>query len=155
MEKMVSWTLSNVPPSSVPPAKILEIGSGNGNLLFALADAGYDPSYLAGIDYSLDAVKLARRIASERGGECERIVFEEIDFLSVEIEEGKPRGMPKIDADEAGEGTDEGWTLVLDKGTYDAMALSEHDEDGKRPCDSYPYRAAALLRSGGYYLINL
>ncbi|KAL5503949.1 EFM4_2 [Sanghuangporus vaninii] len=164
VDKMVSWTLSNVPPSSSSssssspsvssssPPKILEIGSGNGNLLFALADAGYDPSYLAGIDYSPDAVRLARKIASERGGGCEKIIFEEIDFLNVKFEEGRLCGIPGVSAGE--KRREDGWTLVLDKGTYDAMALAERDEGGARPSDSYPERVAALLTPDGYFLIT-
>ncbi|KAL5485819.1 EFM4_1 [Sanghuangporus weigelae] len=164
VEKMVSWALSNVPPSSSssssasPSAssssapKILEVGSGNGNLLFALVDAGYDPSYLAGIDYSPDAVRLAREIASERGRGCEKVIFEEVDFLNMRLEEGKLCGILEVSAGEKGGG--DGWTLVLDKGTYDAMALAERDEDGTRPSDSYPERVAALLAPGGYFLIT-
>ncbi|OCB85326.1 hypothetical protein A7U60_g7631 [Sanghuangporus baumii] len=157
VEKMVSWALSNVPPSpsssssaspsvsSSSPPKILEVGSGNGNVLFALADAGYDPSYLAGIDYSPDAVRLARKIASERGGGCEKITFEEVDFLNLKLEQRKLCGIPKVGGGEKEEGGEDGWTLVLDKGSYDAMALAERDEDGTRPSDSYPERVATLL----------
>ncbi|KAH9068369.1 S-adenosyl-L-methionine-dependent methyltransferase [Lactarius deliciosus] len=67
VEKMVDWTLENVPAASGP--QILEIGSGNGTLLFALRDAGYAASRLTGLDYSSDAVKLARLIAPTRNGE--------------------------------------------------------------------------------------
>ncbi|EPT05581.1 hypothetical protein FOMPIDRAFT_83235 [Fomitopsis schrenkii] len=35
-----------------------QLGTGNGNLLFALREAGYAPGRISGLDYSVDAVKL-------------------------------------------------------------------------------------------------
>ena len=78
VEKMVDWTLENVPITSQP--QILEIGSGNGTLLFALHSAGYAASHLAGIDYSQDAVKLARMVA--RSQNSEQVTFHVCDFIS-------------------------------------------------------------------------
>jgi SAM-dependent methyltransferase len=78
VEKMVDWTLEHVPASSDP--RILEIGSGNGTLLFALREAGYAAPHLTGIDYSPDAVKLARMVARSRNSEC--VAFHVCDFLS-------------------------------------------------------------------------
>jgi len=67
VEKMVNWTLENIPITSQP--HILEIGSGNGTLLFVLHEAGYAASHLTGIDYSPDAVKFACMVA--RSQNCE------------------------------------------------------------------------------------
>ncbi|KAJ7274277.1 S-adenosyl-L-methionine-dependent methyltransferase [Mycena haematopus] len=133
VDKMVKWALEHVPPSQNP--SILEVGSGNGTLLFALADAGYNPSLLCGIDYSPDAVTLARAIgaASESGGDA--ITFAECDFLTAD---------PPSDT----------WDLLLDKGTFDAIALAEKGPDGKSPAARYPARVARLLKPGAHFLIT-
>ncbi|KAJ7903419.1 S-adenosyl-L-methionine-dependent methyltransferase [Mycena olivaceomarginata] len=132
VEKMVKWALQHVPPSQNP--SILEVGSGNGTLLFGLADAGYNGSLLCGIDYSPDAVNLARAIgaASDTGS---TITFAECDFLIAD----PPRDR---------------WDLLLDKGTFDAIALAEKDADGKSPAARYPARVARLLKPGASFLIT-
>jgi len=139
VEKMVGWTLENVPAASGP--QILEIGSGNGTLLFALRDAGYAASHLTGLDYSLDAVKLARLIASTRNSE--EIAFRVGDFLrdSPPLTTGRP--------DASGR-----WDLLLDKGTYDAISLGDKDGLGRSPQEAYPGEASRLLKEGGYILIT-
>ncbi|KAF8206297.1 S-adenosyl-L-methionine-dependent methyltransferase [Mycena galopus ATCC 62051] len=133
VDKMVKWALEHTPPSQNP--SILEIGSGNGTLLFALADAGYDAALLCGIDYSPDAVALARAIgaASESGS---AVTFAECDFLVADP--------PGPDA----------WDLLLDKGTFDAIALAEKDADGTSPAARYPVRVARLLKPGARFLIT-
>ena len=139
VEKMVDWALENMPVSSDP--RILEIGSGNGSLLFALREAGYTPRYLIGLDYSSDAVKLARMVARTRSSE--EIGFHVCDFLS----ELPPPASGCLDP--LG-----GWDLLLDKGTYDAIALGEKGESGGSPVAAYPIRASRLLREDGYFLIT-
>lgn len=137
VEKMKNWALKHVLPTSDP--FIVEIGVGNGNLLFALLEEGYNAKRMAGVDYSPDAIRLARSIAQTK--EAEDITFESSDFLNDDLL--KLDGMDGC-----------GWDLVLDKGTYDAMALAERDETGKKPCDVYPCRVAAVLKPGGYFLIT-
>jgi len=140
VEKMVDWTLQNVPPSA--DASILEVGSGNGTLLFGLLKAGYKASTLHGIDYSAGAVKLATEIAQTHDGSD--IAFSECDFLNDE---------PRAPQD-ASDGRKAVWDLLLDKGTYDAIALGEKDEEGRPPTWNYPSRVARLLKPGGYFLIT-
>jgi len=138
---MVEWSLENIPPSS--NALVLEIGSGNGTLLFGLIDAGYNPENLSGIDYSVGAVALSTQIAQTRGGS--KVNFNECDFLKDD---------PPIPENlRLGSRTDV-WDLVLDKGTYDAIALGQQDDQGRSPCINYPGRAARLLKPGGYFLIT-
>lgn len=145
---MVQWALTHTPPTPDPAPSILEVGSGNGNLLFALACAGYPPSRLAGIDYSPDAVALSSSVAESRGVEFKEIVFAEADFLD---ERERRTGMPRVSGMRAGEG----WDVVMDKGTYDAIALSENvDANGDRVYRRYPLRIAEILKPGGYFLIT-
>ena len=145
VEKMVDWAMENLPPSSQPT--VLEVGSGNGTLLFALQEAGYLASRMCGFDYSSDAVNLAKAIGSTRGDGAEEISFTVRDFLSEELE------VPRSILGSAGDAW-EGWNLVLDKGTFDAIALGEKDESGRSPAASYPSKLAHLLRPGGYFLIT-
>jgi 2-polyprenyl-3-methyl-5-hydroxy-6-metoxy-1,4-benzoquinol methylase len=44
--------------------------------------------------------------------------------------------------------------LILDKGTYGAIALMKKDEDGRIPAEGYPMRVAKLLNPGGHFLIT-
>jgi len=150
IEKMVDWTLENVPITSQP--RILEIGSGNGTLLFALHEAGYTASHLSGIDYSPDAVKLAHMVA--RTQNSEQVAFHVCDFLSElppppSLSLPSPAASAQLDA-----GALSSWDLLLDKGTYDAIALGEKDESGRSPVAAYPVRASKLLKEDGYLLIT-
>lgn len=162
VEKMVDWALENIPPSNDPAPFILEVGAGNGNLLFALCDAGYPPDRMCGVDYSADAVRLARAIGHSRQQEEEdeedadkddgkgpdAIAFEVCDFLQQDVTPldgmtpslgGEPHAV---------------WDLVLDKGTFDAMALAEKDENGRTPADSYPERIGRVVKPSGFFLIT-
>jgi len=141
VEKMVDWALKYVPPSTHPWT--LEIGSGNGTLLFALLDADYPPERLSGIDYSQGSVKLAQSIAATRGGD--NISFRLCDFLKED-----PPTLPSMPQSSSADL----WDLILDKGTFDAIALMEDDHRGMAPADGYPTKVTRLLRPGGYFLIT-
>ncbi|KAG2018020.1 chaperone, variant 3 [Coprinopsis cinerea AmutBmut pab1-1] len=169
VEKMVDWAVDNIPPTDNPT--ILEVGSGNGTLLFGLHEAGYGPTLLAGIDYSMGAVKLARGIAvqktkegrdeedeDEAGEEVEKesgkagadqILFDQCDFL-----EDTPLALPIHSEGAKRERKTGVWDLLLDKGTYDAIALGEKDEQGRSPAVRYPGRVVRLLKPGGIFLIT-
>ncbi len=134
---MVDWCVQNVPPSSSP--KILEVGCGNGILLTSLVESGYDPTNIYGVDYSPDAVSLAIKVSEKHGESTSKIHYSVCDFLQDEAK------------DAAGESI---YDLVLDKGTFDAMALAEKDAEGRSPSDAYPGRVAKHLRTGGYFLIT-
>lgn len=135
---MVDWCLQHVPVSQSP--SILEIGSGNGILLTSLTENGYDSKRMQGIDYSSDAVTLARKVASAHGTSASDIRYSVCDFLNDDV----PKASPEIAA----------YDLILDKGTFDAIALAERNPDGTAPSDSYPKRLATALSSGGYFLIT-
>lgn len=164
VEKMVDWALENVPTDPAP--YILEVGAGNGNLLFALCDAGYAPHKICGVDYSADAINLAQAIAKARavqpsaedagddeedagGGPAgaDKITFATCDFLQDEVARLSGMGA-ESDSDVAV------WDFVLDKGTFDAIALAEKDEAGKAPADGYPARIGRVVKPGGYFLIT-
>ncbi|KAE9391384.1 S-adenosyl-L-methionine-dependent methyltransferase [Gymnopus androsaceus JB14] len=143
IDKMVQWAAEHVPSSDNPI--ILEIGSGNGTLLFSLIEEeNYSPKLLCGIDYSEDAVNLAKNIANKRG--VQDITFNTCDFLT--------QDPPPISEEQESSGRIDTWDLLLDKGTYDAIALGEKDELGRSPIFSYPLRTARLIKPGGFFLIT-
>ena len=48
-----------------------------------------------------------------------------------------------------------GWDVVLDKGTFDAISLSdEKDMSGRRICEGYKERVVPLIREGGIMLLT-
>ncbi|KAF8656216.1 hypothetical protein AX16_002652 [Volvariella volvacea WC 439] len=142
VEKMVDWIQDNIPSSSNPA--VLEVGSGNGILLISLVEAGYSAKQLSGLDYSPDATALARAVARQRS--AEDILFITGDFLQ--------NDPPPLANPFSPQGTPPQWDLILDKGTFDAIALSVKDENGKSPAAQYPARVKHLLRPGGYFLIT-
>ncbi|KZV97431.1 S-adenosyl-L-methionine-dependent methyltransferase [Exidia glandulosa HHB12029] len=140
VEKMVEWTAEHVPASPAP--YILDIGTGNGVMLFSLAEEGYDASRMLGVDYSEDSVRLAKLVANAR--ERSDVTFAQGDFLKDDPPHVQGMEDGKVDV----------WDLLLDKGTYDAIGLAGKDEDGVRPRDVYPGRVARLLKPGGLFLIT-
>ena len=73
------------------------------------------------------------------------INFNECDFLKDD---------PPIPEDLRSASRIDIWDLVLDKGTYDAIALGQKDDQGRSPSINYPGRVARLLKPGGYCLIT-
>ena len=143
VEKMVDWILDQYPIStdSTESPSILEIGCGNGTLLFAVHEAGYDPKKLYGIDYSEDAISLAKSIASKKETEDAALIQLTVrDFLTEDL---------CRDDDTSG-----GWDLILDKGTFDAISLGKKDEGGRAPHWQYPRRLSTLMKPGGRFLIT-
>jgi tRNA G46 methylase TrmB len=143
VEKIVDWILDHypIPTGSGTSPSILEIGCGNGTLLFAAHEAGYNPERMYGIDYSENAISLAKSIASKKETEgATSIKFTARDFLT--------EGIPRDDT------TSDGWNLILDKGTFDAISLGKKGENGHAPHRQYPQRLSALMKPGGRFLIT-
>jgi len=143
--------LSSLANDQNPAIRILDLGTGNGHLLFSLRDEGWQAE-LVGVDYSAGSVALARQIAAayrdEDGEEYTArgsdgvppLTFEEYDIIH-----GVPGGWLQ-----------DGFDVVLDKGTFDAISLSSetHPETGARVFESYASKAAALVKQGGYMLVT-
>ena len=140
---MVDWIADHYPTlvDSAKSPSILEIGCGNGTLLFAVHEAGYNPTKMHGIDYSENAISLAKSIASKKETETATLIqFTTHDFLTEDV----PRD----------ETTSDGWDLILDKGTFDAISLGKKDENGHAPHRQYPQRLSALMKPGSRFLIT-
>ena len=138
---------------------VLDLGTGNGHLLFALLEAreelssgAVEPQRLCGVDYSPASIELSRAIGAQREEGCEQVVFKELDL----------RDQPSVAhlAQEANAG--QGWDIVCDKGTVRRppsdtarcrtpcaniqVALSSQPVHGKLPVDLYVDAVAALTR---------
>jgi hypothetical protein len=103
---------------------------------------------MLGVDYSEKSVEFARRIADDKGFGT-RSGAAEVEFRWWDIMLQDPMGVVL-------EGQNEkGWDVVLDKGTFDAVSLSEEkDQSGRRVCESYKERAVPLIRDGGILLVT-
>lgn len=142
----------------------LDVGAGNGSLLFSLRRGGSQEEErdgegrgeegfrgpMVGVDYSGASVELARGVAGERGmglgaGEAE-VRFEEWDVMREE-----PGGWMRRDSATG----DVGFDVVLDKGTFDAVSLCEEgDGRGGRICEGYRDTVGRLVRKGGLLVVT-
>ncbi|KAM7209244.1 S-adenosyl-L-methionine-dependent methyltransferase [Naviculisporaceae sp. PSN 640] len=151
-------------------ARVIDLGCGNGSMLFALREEGWI-GRLLGVDYAEKSVALARRIQEtrrqalkeERGegeeGEGEQqwkdVEFQTWDVLNGDYADLLPE-QEKISPENGrtGKGT---FDLVLDKGTFDAISLSAETDStqGRRICEGYAPRVLDLMRDdGGLFLIT-
>ena len=125
---------------------VLDLGTGNGHLLFELLESvDLDATNLVGIDYSDASIHLARSIAHKRGDPYPHIHFTSADLLnhhSVHQLLTLPQAQPN------------GWHLVCDKGTLDAIALSSLPINGVLPIDLYSNAVQTLVKQGGIFLIT-
>ncbi|KAK5988859.1 Protein-lysine N-methyltransferase EFM4 [Cladobotryum mycophilum] len=117
-------------PSPLPRSStsFLDLGCGNGALLFSLRDDGWQGRML-GVDYSPQS-KTSR------------------------IRRMGPPVRPLVHPLNNHQST--GWDLVLDKGTFDAISLSSAtDSQGRRLVESYRERMLRLLKpDGGLFLVT-
>ncbi|KAH6671536.1 S-adenosylmethionine-dependentmethyltransferase [Plectosphaerella plurivora] len=157
-------------------ASFLDLGCGNGSLLFALRDDGWRTGRMLGVDYSARSVELARQIARARkeghrpakkndDDDEEETSDEEEDDTPMEgVEEEKEteiefaewdvlRGSYEVPLSGA---QSSGWDVVLDKGTFDAICLSDEKDaaTGARACEGYKARVLRLVRPGGLFLVT-
>lgn len=136
--------------TSSDQVSILDLGTGNGHILFALLEAEIEPpleaQLMKGVDYSQASIDLSRSIAQAREEErCKEVQFEVSDLLDAE----------QVDQLKKSSSTSsEGWDLVCDKGTYDAIALSSQPINGTLPVELYAQAVKALTRPGGTFLIT-
>jgi len=92
---------------------------------------------------SEDSIKLAKSVALARGHDS--IAFHTSDFLN--------SAPPTLDGMSLSAGGS-AWDLLLDKGTYDAIALADKLPDGTTLIAGYPSRVSNALKNGGYFLIT-
>lgn len=138
-----------LPSLSKSSTSILDLGCGNGSILHALRSSGWTGP-LMGVDYSAHSITLARQISAAAAASDEHdnaISFLEWDVLNGSLE--------SVAAPPSSGSERKTWDVVLDKGTFDAISLSEEtDAQGKRICEGYKGRVLRLLGQGGLFLIT-
>lgn len=151
---MRKWASKNL-PSSPTPIRVLECGSGNGTLLLSFltspAESGAQAFDLTGIDYSPLSADLSRSIQQARQDALPDEIDEDEEVINPVTVDWRTADLLRHDF--AGEQ----WDLVLDKGTYDAIALSDEpviEKGGRLPSVVYPEQAAKLVKLGGFFLIT-
>ncbi|KAL3419359.1 s-adenosylmethionine-dependent methyltransferase [Phlyctema vagabunda] len=138
----------------------LDLGTGNGHVLFRLRE-GEDEDEddreeeengwkgrLMGVDYSQRSVEFAKRIAEDKGVGSESGLAK-VEFVWWDLMSQDPAGVVLNGRQE------HGWDVILDKGTFDAISLSEEkDGQGRRICEGYREKVEPLIRQGGLLLIT-
>ncbi|ODN96277.1 hypothetical protein I350_08288 [Cryptococcus amylolentus CBS 6273] len=155
VRKMRKWAHANL-PSSLTPLRVLECGSGNGTLLLSFLTSPEPPAqsfHLTGIDYCLSAKTLAESVEKSRREELEdEDELEDEQAVNEVTAEWRVGDLLRDDF------KGETWDLVMDKGTYDALCLSndpvEEDERKGLPSEVYPERITKLVKPGGFFLIT-
>ena len=138
-DKMCEFVFSDLATylSGIDVPRVCDLGTGNGHLLFQLHEEGLKGD-LVGVDYSETSVQFATDIAIEKEV---NVRFERSDIL--------------CEDDQfliSNEGT---FDLVLDKGTMDAIALSDATyTDGLTGFQTYPKSVIRLLKKGAVLLIT-
>ncbi|KAF7508909.1 hypothetical protein GJ744_008618 [Endocarpon pusillum] len=131
---------------------ILDLGTGNGQTLFQLRLQGGFRGQMTGLDYSKASIQLAQELGKNQQ-DCQDIRFEVMDIISDEPKEQE--WWPE-----------DGFDLVLDKGTFDAISLSEDVVESStsnlsqthqasvRLHTLYPSRALSMVKPGGFLLVT-
>ncbi|KAF7948979.1 hypothetical protein EAE96_008157 [Botrytis aclada] len=157
---------------------LLDLGTGNGHFLVRLREGEEDSDEdedeaeeeeteegreneapgkkwvgrMMGVDYSERSIEFAKRIAKDKlesGEEQANKQANEIEFITWDIMKEDPS--PKVLNGEQAKG----WDIVLDKGTFDAISLSEEvDANGKRIFEGYKEKVLALVRTGGVAVVT-
>lgn len=136
------------------------VGTGNGQLMFCFSKAGY--THLTGVDYSQASIELAKSILASRTAPKSKDSDDDVEdeeeearqlrtnpptfFVADILEVALARPVQGV--------TDERWDLITDKGTYDAVCLSDETKEGKKLQELYVESIAKLLPKGGIFLIT-
>lgn len=125
----------------VQASRFIDLGTGNGHLLFCLRGEDGDGNgwngEMVGVDYSPTSIQLAKRIASQR--QVEAIDFQQWDLL----------------VDPPGAWLVGGFDVVLDKGTFDAISLmAGSSNQTSHPCERYREKVIPLIRPDGLLCIT-
>lgn len=135
-EKMVDYFFDNL-TQHFPNPHVCDLGSGNGHLLFHLYEEGLRGE-LIGVDYSETSLEFASHIAKNKDY---NVRFERSDILDSK-DSFLRSNIEKFD-------------IILDKGTLDAIALSDTLYEGNLTGHQiYPMRIVELLKQNGVLLIT-
>ncbi|PWY98483.1 Metallo-hydrolase/oxidoreductase [Testicularia cyperi] len=154
LERYYTETNAGFDSESNPPT-VLDVGTGNGHLLFEMLESSAEldevvsADSMVGVDYSQASIELAQAIAVSRSPDCSKITFLRSDLLDPPAVEQLTL-LPRTHLNSQSEK----WDLVCDKGTLDAIALSSQPINGRLPIDLYTSAIATLTKPGGLFLIT-
>ena len=107
-------------------------------MLFLLREEGGFQGPMIGVDYSPHSVEFCQKLAARRGLTSESTKFGVWDIMGSDT----PRAIQTYD-------------VVFDKGTFDAISLSDgSDPLGRRICEGYRERVEPLVKEGGILLVT-
>ena len=128
-------------------SRFLDLGTGNGHMLFRMREAEDDEEEpwcgeMVGVDYSEASVQLAQRITAQKQAlDSEALGSYQWECWNFLV---SPPGAWLMD----------GFDVVLDKGTFDAISLMEYQSSSQHPCDSYRQKVTPLLRPHSFLVVT-
>lgn len=123
VDRLIRWM--NKSEHIKKDASIVDIGCGNGMLLVDLANNGF--TNLTGIDYSENAIKLAKSVAEKNKVDINFEVNNILDGLSRQYD------------------------IIFDKGTYDAISLSSEAQQNRETYMQHVYNS---LKDDGIFIMT-
>jgi EEF1A lysine methyltransferase 2 len=148
-----TFPLSPSRTAGSPPPSVLDVGTGNGSALFSLRLDGGFTGPMVGVDYSEQSITLARELW-KRLRASHTTEYNDISFAVFDVIHDNPKTASWWNLN-----SQNGFDLVLDKGTFDAISLSSEiislpDGSSKKVFEVYPQKVGALVKPGGYFLIT-
>ncbi|XP_040571850.1 EEF1A lysine methyltransferase 2 isoform X2 [Lepeophtheirus salmonis] len=135
LNRACQWMEENMPD---PNTDILDVGSANGATSIELR-LNHGFNNITGVDYSEDAVNLAREIVNNKEG-CSNLKFEVRDLCADTLDPGDSVLRPNH------------FGAIFDKGTYDAISLCPKDATTLR--NNYIKNLSRLLSDEGYLVLT-
>ena len=132
-DRMIDFIVENLTKFNNKESSVIDLGTGNGHLLFELAENDFEAQML-GVDYSVESVRFAADIAKEKEYD---VKFAQADIFDSKWNPGQ-------------------FDIVLDKGTLDAIALSglTVGENNQPVVEVYSTVIGKILKSNGIFLIT-
>ncbi|KAK3701508.1 Protein-lysine N-methyltransferase efm4 [Vermiconidia calcicola] len=132
--------------ASSQSSRFLDLGTGNGHMLYQLREEDDDGNVwsgeMIGVDYSEASIKLAQGIATQKYGNDTELPAS-LCFYCWDLLSSPP-----------GDWLADGFHVVLDKGTFDAISLMDHEAASRHPCETYRHKVTPLLKAGGFLFIT-
>ncbi|KAK5173726.1 Protein-lysine N-methyltransferase efm4 [Saxophila tyrrhenica] len=127
-------------------SRFLDLGTGNGHMLFCLRDTEDDEPWcgdMVGVDYSTASVQLARRIAAQKQSD----------------DADEPLGPLRLEcwdllSSPPGDWLEDGFDVVLDKGTFDAISLMDSQSSDRHPCKIYREKVMPLVAPRSFLIVT-
>ncbi|KAF2718261.1 S-adenosyl-L-methionine-dependent methyltransferase [Polychaeton citri CBS 116435] len=133
--------------SGRPGSRFLDLGTGNGHMLFSLLEEDDDgerwTGELVGVDYSETSIELAKKIARQRAEENDIGPDQSVHFETWDILKTLP-----------GDWLGEGFDVILDKGTFDAISLMDRTDELPSPCETYREKVVPLMKPGALLVLT-